>query len=150
VRLGLKAAAVAGGLALAVGCNRAPAAAPKDALQLAFRDDGLSVVEARGHRVFQERCATCHGAEGRGDGQNAYNLEPQPPSFQESLAKLSVADRRRVIEAGTAALGRSPLCPPSARSLTPDDVDALLAWLEVAARPAPAAPEPTRRRRVVR
>jgi mono/diheme cytochrome c family protein len=121
------------------GCRATPAPG-KDAVQEAFRDDALSAQEARGHRVFLQRCATCHGPRGRGDGQNAYNLQPPPPDFQESLARLSVADRRKVIEGGTAALGRSALCPPWGRSLGPDDVDALLAWLDVAARPQP--PEP--------
>jgi mono/diheme cytochrome c family protein len=108
-------------------------------VQEAFKDDALSAREARGHRVFLQRCATCHGPQGRGDGQNAYHLDPPPPDFQESLAKLPVADRRKVIEGGTAALGRSPLCPPWGRSLGPEDVDALLAWLEAASRP-PAVP----------
>ncbi len=119
----------------------APAPAGKDAVQEAFREDGLTAREAQGHRVFVQRCATCHGPQGHGDGQNAFNLRPPPPDFRESLARLSVADRRRVIEGGTAALGRSPLCPPWGRSLSPDDVDALLAWLDAAARPK--APEPT-------
>ena len=128
-------------LLLAVVASTACRATPapgKDAVQEAFRDDALSAQEARGHRVFLQRCATCHGPQGRGDGQNAYNLQPPPPDFQESLAKLPVADRRKVIEGGTAALGRSPLCPPWGRSLGPDDVDALLAWLEAAARPTAA------------
>jgi len=34
------------------------------------------------------------------------------------------------------ALARSPLCPPWGRSLGPDDVDAVVAWLEVVSRPA--------------
>jgi mono/diheme cytochrome c family protein len=129
-------------LALLAAC-RPPAPPGKDAVQEAFREDGLTAREARGHRVFVQRCATCHGPEGRGDGQNAFNLRPPPPDFQESLARLSVADRRRVIEGGTAALGRSPLCPPWGRSLSPDDVDALLAWLDAAARPR--TPEPASR-----
>jgi mono/diheme cytochrome c family protein len=122
------------------GCRAAPAPG-KDAVQEAFKDDALSARAARGHRVFLQRCATCHGPQGRGDGQNAYNLQPPPPDFQESLAKLSVGDRRKVIEGGTAALGRSPLCPAWGRSLAPEDVDAVMAWLEAAARPA-AEPEP--------
>ena len=121
------------------GCRATPAPG-KDALQEAFRDDALTSQEARGHRAFLQRCATCHGPQGRGDGQNAYNLQPPPPDFQESLPRLSVADRRKVIVGGTAALGRSPLCPPWGRSLGPDDVAAVLAWLDVAARPQP--PEP--------
>jgi mono/diheme cytochrome c family protein len=140
---------VAAALLLAAAC-RAPSPPAKDALQDAFRSDALTAREARGHRVFLQRCATCHGPEGRGDGQNAYNLQPPPPDFQESLAKLSPADRRQIVEGGTAALGRSPLCPPWGRSLGPDDVDAVLAWVDVAARPPVAPPgleaTPTARR----
>jgi mono/diheme cytochrome c family protein len=132
---------LAASLLLMAGC-RAPAPAAKDALQEAFREGALTAVEARGHRVFLQRCATCHGPEGRGDGQNAYNLQPPPPDFQESLPKLSLEDRRKVVEGGTAALGRSPLCPPWGRSLGPDEVDAVLAWLGVASRPQAVAPEP--------
>jgi mono/diheme cytochrome c family protein len=126
---------------LAVAGCRAPSAPGKDAVQEAFKDDALSARAARGHRVFLQRCATCHGPQGRGDGQNAYNLQPPPPDFQESLAKLPVGDRRRVIEGGTASLGRSPLCPAWGRSLDPDDVESLLAWLEEAARPGAVPPE---------
>jgi mono/diheme cytochrome c family protein len=122
------------------GCRAAPAPG-KDAVQEAFRDDALDAREARGHRVFLQRCATCHGPQGRGDGQNAYNLQPPPPDFRESLAKLSVGDRRKVIEGGTAALGRSPLCPPWGRSLGPDDVEALLAWLEAASNAKAVEPD---------
>lgn len=133
-------------LALA-GCREATTP-PKDAVQDAFRDDALRPVEARGHRLFVQRCATCHGPQGRGDGQNAYRLDPPPPDFQASLVRLSVTDRRRVIEGGTAALGRSPLCPPWGRTLDGDEVDALVAWLEVASRPAPEGPKtPSRARR---
>lgn len=133
-------------LLAAAGCRRTPPPA-RDALQAAFREGALRAVEARGHRLFVQRCATCHGPQGRGDGQNAYNLDPPPPDFQESLPKLSVADRRRVVEGGTASIGRSPLCPPRTRSLDPDEIDALVAWLEVAARPAPAEPTPRSRGR---
>ena len=127
-------------VSLGVAC-RAPANPPRDALQEAFRDDALTAQQARGHRVFLQRCATCHGPQGRGDGQNAYNLHPPPPDFQESLAKLSPADRRKVVESGTAALGRSPLCPPWGRTLGPDDVGALVAWLEAASRAKPGEAE---------
>jgi mono/diheme cytochrome c family protein len=135
-------------LALASGCRRAPEAPPVNAVQEAFAEDGLNARESHGHRVFVQRCATCHGAEGRGDGQNAYNLDPPPPDFQESLGGLSTRERRRVIEGGTAALGRSALCPPWGRSLEEAEVEALLAYLVVAARPTTdeEPPGPGRRR----
>jgi len=115
-------------LAAAPSCRPVPKPA-QDALQHAFLEDGLSAGEARGHRVFVQRCATCHGAQGRGDGQNAYNLDPPPPDFQESLAKLSAAERRKIVERGTASVGRSPQCPPWGRSLSADEIDAVVAWL---------------------
>jgi mono/diheme cytochrome c family protein len=114
-----------------------------NAVQEAFARDELSYEEARGQRVFTQRCATCHGPEGHGDGQNAYNLEPPPPDFQGSLPALSAADRRRVIEGGTAALGRSPLCPPWGPSLEDREVEALLAYMEVMARPSDEGEEAT-------
>jgi mono/diheme cytochrome c family protein len=131
-------------LVAGAGCRRRAEPA-RDALQLGFRDGSLTSREARGKRLFTERCAPCHGPQGRGDGQNAYNLQPPPPDFSESLPKLAPADRRRVIEGGTAALGRSPLCPPRGRSLGEDGVTALLAYLDVMARPQPSPTPATRR-----
>ena len=125
-------------------CQRDPRPTPVDAVQEAVRDGTLSRVESRGRRVFMERCATCHGATGRGEGQNAYNLDPPPPDFSQSLSKLGVADRRRIIEEGTAALGRSPLCPPRGPSLDAADADALLAYLDVLARPVAPKRRPAR------
>jgi mono/diheme cytochrome c family protein len=126
-------------------CGRAPRPAPTDAVQQAFRDGTLSRLESRGHRLFAERCATCHGATGRGEGQNAFNLDPPPPDFSQSLSKIGAAERRRIIEGGTAAVGRSALCPPRGRALGDTDTEALLAYLDVLARPAEPTPRPGRR-----
>lgn len=38
-------------------------------------------VLARGRAVYRERCAICHGAEGRGDGEGAYLLLRPPRDF---------------------------------------------------------------------
>jgi mono/diheme cytochrome c family protein len=125
-----------GVLALAASCRRAPESPPENVLQEAFREDELTARQAHGKRVFARRCGTCHGPSGRGDGQNAYNLRPAPPDFQESLAELSADDRRAVIEGGTVALGRSALCPPWGRTLGGEEVEALLAYMEVMERPS--------------
>jgi mono/diheme cytochrome c family protein len=130
------------------GCRPASTPPPVNAVQEAFAEDGLTARESHGRRVFAQRCATCHGVAGRGDGQNAYNLDPPPPDFQESLSELPPEDRRRIIEGGTGALGRSALCPPWGRSLEEPEVEALLAYLVVAARPTEdeEPPGPGRRR----
>jgi mono/diheme cytochrome c family protein len=135
-------------LAIAAGCGPGPEPGT-DAVQEAFRQGELSARQAHGKRVFAQRCATCHGPEGRGDGQNAYNLQPPPPDFQESLPKLAEDGRRTVIEGGTAALGRSALCPPWGSSLVEEEVKALLAYMEVMEQPSPEDEEeggPGRRR----
>jgi mono/diheme cytochrome c family protein len=123
-------------LFLGGGCGPASRDPPVDAVQQGFRDGELSARESEGKRVFVQRCATCHGAEGRGDGQNAYNLQPPPPDFQVSLPQLSVEDRRAVIEGGTAALDRSTLCPPWGRTLREEEVEALLAYMAVMEQPS--------------
>jgi mono/diheme cytochrome c family protein len=131
------------------GCQPAPKDPPVNAVQEAFREGELGTRESEGRRVFVQRCATCHGPEGRGDGQNAYNLQPPPPDFRESLPELAEADRRRVIRGGTAALGRSALCPPWGRTLSESEIEAVLAYLEVTARPSAEEEEasgPGRRR----
>ncbi|MGQ0545141.1 MAG: FTR1 family protein [Betaproteobacteria bacterium] len=38
---------------------------------------------ARGKALYAERCAACHGADGRGDGLSAKGLEPPPSSFHD-------------------------------------------------------------------
>lgn len=47
---------------------------------------------AEGERLYQESCAGCHGAEGRGDGPTAAGLEPPPTDFhdRERAAQRSV------------------------------------------------------------
>ncbi len=38
---------------------------------------------ARGARLYQSHCVTCHGPEGRGDGPAAVGLEPPPSNFHD-------------------------------------------------------------------
>jgi hypothetical protein len=78
--------------------------------------------------VYRERCATCHGEQGRGDGVAAQSLRPPPRDFAVSdwAAQRSDADIAAVIREGGAARGLSALMPPHA-GLGKQDVDALVA-----------------------
>lgn len=40
---------------------------------------------ARGRRLYEQRCATCHGATGSADTPVAAALRPHPPSFQDAF-----------------------------------------------------------------
>ncbi|HSB60190.1 MAG TPA: c-type cytochrome [Vicinamibacteria bacterium] len=135
---------VAAWLGLA-GCRRPGRPAASDPLGDVFRrqaqEEGLSRVETDGKRLFVHYCATCHGERGQGDGQNAYNLDPKPPDFQQSLRARPPSYWRQIVEGGSAAVGRSPLCPPRGRSLSVHEVDAVVAYLEVLG-PRAASPPP--------
>ncbi len=132
------------GLGLA-GCRGAGSAPSPDPLGDVFRkraqEEGLSRTETEGRRLFGQRCATCHGERGQGDGQNAYNLDPKPPDFQQSLRSHPPSYWRQMIEGGSASVSRSPLCPPWGRVLSGREIDALVAYLEALGRAgSPPAP----------
>jgi len=136
-------------LATATGCRPGTVASQADPLMDVFekqaREEGLSRLETDGKRLFAHYCVTCHGETGEGDGQNAFNLDPKPPDFRVSLKLHQPAYWRQIIEAGSLAVGRSPLCPPWGRALASGDIDALVAYVGVLSRPAsekPASVEP--------
>jgi mono/diheme cytochrome c family protein len=141
------AAVVVNGLLLSslMGCRGRTRPAQAEPLGDVFRrhaqEEGLSRVQTEGKRLFARYCATCHGDAGQGDGQNAYNLDPVPPDFQQSLKAHPSSYWRQIIEGGSGAVGRSSLCPPWGRTLSGDDVAALVAYLETLSRPPAPAPQ---------
>lgn len=147
---------LAGTFSAGTACRRGntrPSADPvMDVFNRHDREEGLTREQTDGKRLFAHYCATCHGDMGEADGQNAYNLDPKPPNFHESLKTHEPSYWRQIIEGGSAAVGRSPQCPPWGRTLASGDLDALLAYLEglanqrsahtAQAEPAAGAPPP--------
>ncbi|MEX1253517.1 MAG: cytochrome c [Dehalococcoidia bacterium] len=135
---------LAGVLIGGTACRRARGEPPADPVTEVFQrhdqEEGLTRVQTDGKRLFAHYCATCHGEAGEGDGQNAYNLDPQPPNFRESLKEHEPSYWRQIIEGGSAAVGRSPQCPPRGRTVAAGDIDALVAYLEVLGTPRPPTP----------
>ena len=64
-------------------------------------------------RLYVDRCASCHGRTGRGDGPATVELWAQPPNFQDAEWQQSVGDERieEVIVRGGEALGSSRAMP---------------------------------------
>ncbi len=125
-------------LALA-GCHHAsalPADPVLDTIRADERVGGLSYGESQGKRLFAQYCATCHGDEGKGDGQNASNLNPAPPDLTLPKNAHDAAQLRRVITEGSAAIGRSPLSPPWGRNLSAQQIDYLVAYCQALAHSA--------------
>jgi mono/diheme cytochrome c family protein len=113
----------------APGCHRQAAVPPADPMLEALRAEdraaGLTYAQGEGKDLFDHYCATCHGEDGKGDGENASNLNPPVPDLTAAKSAEDAALVRRVIAEGSAAVGRSPLSPPWGRSLSPQEIEYL-------------------------
>jgi mono/diheme cytochrome c family protein len=132
------------GLLLGAGltsCRRRPAVQPGDpmldALRAEERAAGFTYAESQGRQLFQQYCSVCHGEDGKGDGENASELNPTPPDLTGSKHLLDADYVRKVIMQGSAAVGRSPLSPPYGRSLRPQEIDYLVAYCQALAKKKP-------------
>jgi cytochrome c len=56
--------------------------------KVAITDDA----RAKAGNIFSERCATCHGADGHGNGPASANLKPRPIDFHNRSWQKSVTD----------------------------------------------------------
>jgi mono/diheme cytochrome c family protein len=134
----MRVAAAVVALIAVTACRSHQVSQPSDplleALQAEEREVNLTYAESQGKRLFAQYCATCHGDDGHGDGQNASNLTPAPPDLTTSRRDPALV--RRVIVEGSAAVGRSPLSPPWGRTLSHQEVDYLVAYCEAIARHA--------------
>jgi len=113
----------------AAGCHRGAATPPADPMLEALRAEdqaaGLNYAQGEGRQLFSRYCASCHGDEGKGDGENSSNLNPPVPDLTAAQSGEDAALIRRVIAEGSAAVGRSPLSPPWGRSLSPQEIEYL-------------------------
>lgn len=90
---------------------------------------GLNDTELKGEEYYKHYCNICHGEEGRGDGFNAYNLDPKPRNFTEIIPSMDDQYLYKVISEGTASVGKSALCPPRGLYLERDTIEAIIAYL---------------------
>ena len=131
-------------LTTSVACRTGPRSQPGDpmldAIRAEERQGDLSYVESQGKHLFLHYCATCHGDEARGDGQNASNLNPPPPDLTASTNTRDATLLRKVITEGSASVGRSPLSPPWGRSLSRQEIDYLVAYCQSLSRENPQKP----------
>lgn len=75
--------------------------------------DANAVAEA--NKVWNERCVTCHAADGSGTGPGAAALAVKPRSFKDPAWQASVDDDRlrKVIVEGGAAVGLNEAMAPN-------------------------------------
>ena len=75
---------------------------------------GLRGDAARGAKLYQSYCTSCHGSGGRGDGPVGKLLDPPPADHTDSAHMGSLSDEHvfMVIKHGAATVGKSPLMAP--------------------------------------
>jgi mono/diheme cytochrome c family protein len=104
--------------ALALACSEQepqspapPAAAPAAVAPAPAVDTAAAQAEAT--KIFAERCATCHGVNGAGDGPASAGLTPKPRNFQDLDWQKSVTDAHieQIVQYGGAAVGKSAAMP---------------------------------------
>ena len=82
-------------------------------------DDGKSkadpAVVAEAQKVWKDKCVTCHGDRGLGDGPGAAALDPKPRTFKDPKWQMQTNDERisKVIVEGGASVGLSANMAPN-------------------------------------
>jgi mono/diheme cytochrome c family protein len=94
------------------------------------KDSGLNIVQARGKRVYEQYCSICHGEEGKGDGFNAFNLNPRLLDLTKVCEVKEAEYIVRVVTGGTKAVGKSALCPPYGRTIKIEDINSIILYFE--------------------
>ncbi len=88
-------------------------------------------IVAEGKIVFTTNCAMCHGPEGKGDGAAAAALNPKPRNLSDAVYMKSrpVDTLRKVITEGGQSVGLSPVMMAWKTSLTPVQIENVLAFV---------------------
>lgn len=80
--------------------------------------------QSEAQRMFLTVCATCHGADGSGNGPAAESLTPKPRNYTDPEWQASVtdADLKKIILEGGQAVGKSPMMPAQVQLRDKPDV----------------------------
>jgi len=91
----------------------------------------LSYEQRLGKHLYIRYCAVCHGETGKGDGFNAYNLEPRPRDFTDVryMNALSDAHLIETIKEGGRGVNKSPLMPSWEGRLKKDEVEYVVSYV---------------------
>jgi len=89
----------------------------------------VSVLAQDASAIYAQKCVSCHGPQGKGDGPAGKYLNPKPNDFAVSLKDKTDDWIAKSIKGGGAAVGLSPVMPPYA-DLSDDQVKALVDYIK--------------------
>jgi len=98
----------------------------------------LGFQESQGKRVFYLYCVWCHADASPAGPSNRSNVSPQPPLMNDGDKLNSESDEylQNIITLGGSALGKSAMMPPYGKTITTEEIRALIAFTRAIAQPA--------------
>lgn len=84
-----------------------------------------------GKRLYSHYCGVCHGESGDGSGQY-YGLTPAPANFTDKAFMKSLSDEvlYKSINEGSAAVGKTNMCPPWGNSFNPEEIEFIAGYIK--------------------
>jgi mono/diheme cytochrome c family protein len=97
----------------------------------------LGYQESQGKRIFYQYCVWCHADASPAGPSNRNNLAPVPPLLTdgEKLNGESDGFLQNIITLGGSALGKSAMMPPYGKTLTPKEIQEVIAFTRAIAQP---------------
>jgi hypothetical protein len=91
-----------------------------------------SYSERRGKLLYEHYCSHCHGILGRGDGFNAFTLNPRPRILADSSYSSALDDTtlNRTIAHGGRGVNRSVLMPAFSHTLKSDEISSVVDYIQ--------------------
>jgi mono/diheme cytochrome c family protein len=104
----------------------------------------LNYQQARGKRLFYQYCVWCHADSTPAGPSNRANLNPVPPLMNDGAALNGKSNEflLDITTLGGSAMGKSAMMPPYGRTLTREEIQALIAYARAIAQPAYQPPAP--------
>ncbi|HUY14655.1 MAG TPA: cytochrome c [Terriglobia bacterium] len=144
-------------LAALTACRAKHSARKPDPLRIAYDTEvdwnnadhliPLDYQQSQGKRLFYVYCVWCHADSTPAGPSNRPNLNPAPHLIDDGTVLNSMSDTYldNIITLGGSAMGKSASMPPYGKSLTQDEVRAIIAYARAVAQPPyhkPARPLP--------
>jgi mono/diheme cytochrome c family protein len=98
----------------------------------------LGYQEAQGKRVFYQYCVWCHADASPAGPSNRSNVTPMPPLMNDGEKLNGESDEymQNIITLGGSALGKSAMMPPYGKTLSAEEIKAVIAFTRAVAQPA--------------
>jgi mono/diheme cytochrome c family protein len=80
-------------------------------------------------QLYEQTCAPCHGASGKGDGPTGQALQPKPADFATALQGKDDTYLTKVITEGGTSVGKSPMMPAYQGIFSDEQIQSLIQYV---------------------